>query len=80
MGNNSSQSKLLAAKNKLEDYDNIPDIYRLINPKGGGELVDMAWSAYQMRDMSQLDKYIRQEVSQFLLNDGKGEMVRHNDE
>ena len=72
--NRSSHSKHLA-KSKLEDYENVPDLHRIINPKGGGELVDLAWSAHQMKSYNKIDDYIRQEVSKYLLNDGKGEMV-----
>lgn len=76
MGNNSSQTKFLEAKTKLEDYDNIPDVYRIIDPKGGGELVDLAWLAHRTHNLSLIDNYIRNEVSKYVLNDGKGEQVR----
>ena len=75
MGNSSSQSKLLQAKSKLEDYDNIPDIYKIIDPKGGGELVDLAWTAHKLGNLGLLDEYIRREVSKYLLNNGKGDEV-----
>ncbi len=75
MGNNSSQSKFIEVKAKLEDYDNIPDIYRIIDPKGGGELVDLSWAAHQLRDVTQIDSYIKREVSKYILNDGKGDLV-----
>lgn len=76
MGNSSSQTKFLEAKTKLEDYDNIPDVYRIINPKGGGELIDLAWLAHRTHNLSLIDNYIRNEVSKYVLNDGKGEQVR----
>ena len=80
MGNrntsSTAKSKFLEAKTKLEDYDNIPDLYQIINSKGGGQLVDLAWTAYKMRDLSIIDAYIRNEVVKYLLNGGKGEQVK----
>lgn len=75
MGNNSSSSE--RQKTKLVDYENIPDVYKIVDPKGGGELVDLALLAYQTKDMSRVDDYIKQEVSKYLLNNGNGELVRN---
>lgn len=76
MGNNSSNYGALLTKTKLEDYENIPELYRVVDPKGGGELVDVAWIAHKSGDIGKIDDYIRREVSKYLLNGGKGEMVR----
>lgn len=79
MGNrntsSTAKSKFLEAKTKLEDYDNIPDLYQIINSKGGGQLVDLAWTAFKTRDLTKIDTYIRNEVVKYLLNGGKGEQV-----
>lgn len=78
MGNKYTSSKFLEAKSKkFEDYENIPDLYRIICPKGGGELVNLAWTAYKMHDLTKIDTYIRNEVSKYLLNGGKGEQVKN---
>lgn len=74
MGNKSSHKRLLA-KTKLEDYDNIPDIYKIVSPKGDGELVLMAKIAHRRKDYTKMDEYIRTEVSKYLLNNGQGAKV-----
>lgn len=76
MGNNKSRSKEFLAKIKLEEGEkNSPDIYKIVDPKGGGQLIDLALISYQTRNISHVDNFIRQEVSKYLLNDGDGEMV-----
>lgn len=79
MGNSdsaqSSKAGSLLAKTKLEDYDNVPDIYKIISPNGEGELIDLARMAHRLKDYSRVDEYIRNEVATHLLNNGKGEMV-----
>lgn len=65
-----------ATKTKLDDYDNPPDIYRIINPKGGGQLVDLAWLAHRTHNLGLIDAYIQNELVKYVLNNGKGEQVK----
>ena len=54
---------------------NESDLYNLISNKGGGYLVELAREALKQNDFTKLDDYFRNEMKQFLYNDGEGKNV-----
>ena len=51
-------------------------LYKLINNKGGGFLVDLVREALKLKDFTKLDGYLRNELVEFLYNKGEGKNVR----
>lgn len=74
MGNRSS-NKSSQTKIQFDDDENGPEIYKIIGRKGDGELVEIAKIAQRTKDLSKVDEYIKTKCSQFLINNGKGEIV-----
>lgn len=52
-----------------------PEYYKLIDSKGGGELVKLTREAMRSKDFSIVDKAIKEKVVKFLYNDGRGDYV-----
>lgn len=57
------------------DSENGPEIYKLVNVSGGGELTRLMKLAMQTKDFTEVDDLIKTEVIKYLYNDGKGEKV-----
>lgn len=57
------------------DSENGPEIYKLANVNGGGELVRLMKIAIAKKDFSELDNFIKTEVVKYLYNNGEGEEV-----
>ncbi|RNA00117.1 transient receptor potential cation channel subfamily V member 5 [Brachionus plicatilis] len=73
MGNaNSDVNDSLKAQ---ADSENGPDIYKLLNVNGGGELVRLMKIAIAKKDFTELDNFIKTEVVKYLYNEGKGEHI-----
>ena len=52
-----------------------PDLYGLIDYKNGGKLLEVARKAYMSKSLNKLDDYVKREMQDYFLNDGKEEMV-----
>ena len=50
-------------------------MYNFIDLKGGGELVELMKKANRTKNYHELDEKIRNELKQFLYNDGEGKTV-----
>lgn len=50
-------------------------LYRLANYKKGGELID----TYNAGGQAEVEKYIRDQFSMFMYNDGKGQSVNRSE-
>jgi hypothetical protein len=57
------------------DSENGPELYKLVNVSGGGELARLMKIAIANKDFTELDNYIKTEVPRFLYNEGKGEKL-----
>lgn len=57
------------------DSENGPDIYKLINVNGGGELVRLMKLSMSTKNYNDIDNFIKTEVVKYLYNDGQGEHV-----
>jgi hypothetical protein len=57
------------------DSENGPDVYKLVNVSGGGELARLMKIATANKNYTELDNYIKTEIPKFLYNEGKGEKV-----
>ena len=57
------------------DSENGPDIYKLWNVNGSGELVRLMKIGLSTKNYSELDNFIKTEVVKYLYNDGQGEDV-----
>ena len=63
---------------KIEEYRLAlpePEYYKLVDNKGGGELVKLTREAMRSKDFSVVDKAIKEKVVKFLYNDGRGDYV-----
>jgi transient receptor potential cation channel subfamily V protein 5 len=49
--------------------------YKLVNMKGGGELISLMETAKLTKDYTSVNEQIKQKVSGLLYNEGKGEYV-----
>lgn len=58
------------------DSENGPDIYKLLNVNGGGELVRLMKISLSTKNYTELNNFILTEVVKYLYNDGKGENVK----
>jgi hypothetical protein len=58
------------------DSENGPELYKLVNVSGGGELARLMKLAVANKNFTELDNYIKTEVPRFLYNEGKGEKVK----
>ncbi|CAF1010442.1 unnamed protein product, partial [Didymodactylos carnosus] len=74
MGNAGSEVAS-GVKAQIQSGGQAPELYRLVDLKGGGELVDVMRIANRTKDYTQIDTIIREDVSKFLYNDGKGKRV-----
>ncbi len=54
----------------------VIELYKFINVEGGGELLRLQKIANNTKDYTMLDNMIRNEVKNFLYNDGQGKDVR----
>ncbi|CAF0937774.1 unnamed protein product, partial [Brachionus calyciflorus] len=54
------------------DSENGPDIYKLLNVNGSGELVRLMKIALSTKDFTDLDNFIKTEVVKYLYNNGQG--------
>lgn len=57
------------------DSENGPDIYKLLNVNGSGELIRLMKLSLSTKNYTELDDFIKSEVVKYLYNDGKGEDV-----
>lgn len=57
------------------DSENGPEIYKLVNVAGGGELARLMKIAVKTKDYTDVDNCIRNDVAKYLYNEGKGETV-----
>jgi hypothetical protein len=57
------------------DSENGPDLYKLVNVNGGGELARLMKVATQTKNYSEVDNFISTEVIKYLYNNGEGEHV-----
>ena len=57
------------------DSENGPELYKIVNVNGGGELARLMKIATQTRKYNEVDNFIRTEVVKYLYNDGMGENV-----
>jgi ankyrin repeat protein len=74
MGN--TQSEVTAGAKKQADFDpNVNKIYSLLDLKKGGILVAIMREAFRTRDFSKVDDKIRDLVTPFLYNEGRGKMI-----
>jgi transient receptor potential cation channel subfamily V protein 5 len=55
--------------------NNNTSFYKLLDQKGGGDLVEWATHALKQKDYSFLDGFIESKVHKYLLNDGKGRPI-----
>ncbi len=80
MGNNRSEFQYNAkAQADIEDIVNADTkkypIYKYITNSNDGLLIKLAKKAFKTKDFTELDSVIRNEVVQFLYNQGDGENV-----
>ena len=74
MGN--TQSEVTAGAKKQADFDpTTTKIYSLVDLKKGGILVDIMREAFRSRDFSRVDDKLREIVTPFLYNQGRGKMI-----
>ncbi len=59
------------------DSENGPELYKIVNVSGGGELARLMKQAVQARNYRKVDQFIRTEVVKYLYNEGKGEHVNY---
>jgi hypothetical protein len=52
-----------------------PAVYRYLDNKGKGLIADLAREAFLNKELHKLDAFLQHTVPQFLINDGKEEMV-----
>jgi transient receptor potential cation channel subfamily V protein 5 len=57
------------------DSENGPDLYKIVNVNGSGELARLMKKATKTREYAEVDAFIKTEVVKYLYNDGKGEQV-----
>ena len=57
------------------DSENGPELYKIANVNGGGELVRLMKTAITIKNYSEVDNFIRTEVIKYLYNNGLGEEV-----
>ena len=50
--------------------------YKLIDVKGGGELIQLMKDSNLIQNKKKLDEEIRQKIFKYLYNDGKGDKVK----
>ncbi|RLU24512.1 hypothetical protein DMN91_002601 [Ooceraea biroi] len=72
MGN--TESNVTSGVKKQTDTSSIK-MYKLVNLKGGGLLVDMMKRATQTKQYAELDHALRTKVEPFLYNKGKGRWI-----
>lgn len=72
MGN--TESNVASAVKKQTDTSSIV-LYKLVDLKGGGLLVDMMKRASQTKQFAELDHTLRTKVEPFLYNKGKGKWI-----
>src|SRR5438105_4839982 len=74
MGN--TQSEVTAGAKKQADFDpTTTKIYSLLDVKKGGVLVELMRDAFRRRDFSDVDDKIRELVTPFLYNEGRGKRI-----
>jgi hypothetical protein len=59
------------------DSENGPELYKLVNVSGCGELARLMKHAVQNKNYRVIDQFIRAEVPKYLYNEGKGEQVSY---
>jgi hypothetical protein len=67
----------LAEKTLDDDIDEEPELYTLIDGKNllKGKLVELMQEALRAKNFANVEKFIRENVSKFLLNGGIGDLV-----
>lgn len=67
--NQRKQAEILRAKQP------DPEFFKLVDDRGKGELVDLAKVALRSGDNEALDAAIKQKITKYLYNGGKGKQV-----
>ena len=57
------------------DSENGPELYKIVNVSGGGELARLMKHAIHTKNYTEVDEFIKTEVAKYLYKDGKGEQV-----
>ena len=74
MGNTASE--VTAGAKKQADFDpTTTKIYSLVDLKKGGLLVEIMREAFRSRDFSKVDDKLKEIVTPFLYNEGRGKMI-----
>lgn len=60
------------------DSENGPELYKLVNVNGGGELARLMKHAIRSRNYEKVDAFIKTEVVKYLYNDGEGANVKRS--
>jgi hypothetical protein len=81
MGNKSStsvsQSTKMSSGDESLEVEHQPELYSIIDgkDKSKGELVELTRKALYKNNYDQVNEYIRTRIPEFLLNEGKGDVV-----
>lgn len=70
-----SKNKIQDFKIHLEKLNYYPEIYKIVDPYGNGELIDLMRLAIATKDYSRVDSYIKNLLPNYLYNNGEGKLV-----
>jgi hypothetical protein len=74
MGNKSSNG--VSQSPEIIAEEQVPELYKIIAEKEAkGELVELTRQALLSKNYALVDEYIQTRIPEFLLNEGKGEVV-----
>lgn len=59
----------------LNENEELPKLYQLVDLFGGGRLVELMKEAMRTKNFDEVDKCIRTEVKEYLYNEGNGDHV-----
>ncbi|CAF1176893.1 unnamed protein product [Adineta steineri] len=74
MGNTTSEVAS-GVKAQINSNGQGPELYRFVNLKGGGELIDVMRLANRTKDYTHIDALIHEHIPKFLYNEGEGRLV-----
>ncbi|UJR09976.1 hypothetical protein I4U23_014200 [Adineta vaga] len=75
MGNTTSEVSS-GVKAQINSDGQGPELYRFVDLKGGGELIDVMRLANRTKDYTHIDALIREHMPKFLYNDGEGKPIK----
>ncbi|CAF1153906.1 unnamed protein product [Adineta ricciae] len=74
MGNTTSEVSS-GVKAQINSDGQGPELYRFVDFKGGGELIDVMRVANRTKDYTHIDTLIREHIPKYLYNNGEGKLV-----